>query len=190
VFECLSGGDMTQFKQVSGSDLMGTVNFFLYHISDVTSGVNFSPDEKMYTASVLAHYTSTSRGSGTDMPPCADLADIFHTFVLPVIFGSGGDGLSDSDPEITEIAGAQTLLLAGFFRDQMKRRHNVRAFDHFGQTFYGLSAGLCLQPKKSDLLARMATNFPLWTETCCQVSRVLRDNPYLIRPFGLPPAAS
>jgi hypothetical protein len=190
MFEYLPGGDMTQFEQVSGCDLMSTVNFFLYHISDVASGTNFSPDEKAYTASILAHYAQVSRGSGTDMPPCTDLADIFHTFVLPIIFGSGDVDLSDSDPEIAEIAGSQTLLLAGFFRDQMKRRHNIRVFDHFGQTFYGLSAGLCKDHRRRDLLERMATNFPLWTETCCQVSRVLRDNPYLIRPFGLPPAAS
>lgn len=71
--------------------------------------------ELLYNASVLAHYAQISVDAEMAMSAPADLTAVFDQFV------SDTTGLND--PLMMETAGAQWLLLAGFFEDQMRRRH-------------------------------------------------------------------
>ena len=84
-------------------------NFFLSGLREVTGK---RPDNEMvYVASVLAHYSQTSRCDNNFMPSLADLSEVFDNFFL----------INTDDPYILEIGGSQIILLAGFFRDQMSR---------------------------------------------------------------------
>jgi hypothetical protein len=92
----------------------------------------------LYNASVLAHFASTSTRSTSGVPTPASLIGVFDHFVL--------DPSLRRDPEMMEIAGAQCLLLTGFFADQMQARYNLDWYGAIGAEFYHLAAATNPQP--------------------------------------------
>ena len=75
------------------------------------------------------------------------------------------------------------LLLAGFFEDQLRRRHNLRWYAHLGVGFFSRAASLARSPGKVRLLAAIAAGFEPWRQRHARLSRELREEPYLlIRP--------
>ena len=62
----------------------------------------------------------------------ADLTAVFDHFVA--------DMNVLTDPLMLETAGAQCLLLAGFFEDQMRRRHNIHWYAELGAGFFRRAA--------------------------------------------------
>lgn len=144
-------------------------NFFLSGLRDVARK---KPDDEMfYVATVLAHYAQTSRCDTAFMPALANLSEVFDNFLL----------IQTTDPEILEIGGSQVLLFAGFFRDQMRRRHNVEWFDRIGQSFYDRASQLTRDRKRGYFLEKMAESLPLWNHRCRDLSRICRDNQYLLK---------
>src|SRR5262249_47695489 len=83
-----------------------TLEFFVLGLKEVSDD-DVDQRELFYNASVLAHYAQVSTQAPGDLPTPADLGAVFDHFVL-------SDTLRH-DPEIMEAAGAQCLLLAGFF---------------------------------------------------------------------------
>jgi hypothetical protein len=79
-----------------------------------------------------------------------------------------------------ETAGAQCLLLAGFFEDQMRPRHNIRWYAQLGAGFFSRAARQARSPHKARLLDALARRFELWRQRHAQLSRELRDQPYLL----------
>ena len=67
---------------------------------------------------MLAHYALVSTHSAVDLATPATLGAVFDHFVF--------DTSLRNDSTMMETAGAQCLVLAGFFQDQMRRRHNIR----------------------------------------------------------------
>ena len=165
-----------------------TIRFFFSHLRDLTEHLTLPEDETLYTASLLAHFALTSRESSEEMPPLANMSEVFQTFVLNLlVVGNESEHPGRLDHELAETAGAQTLLMAGFFRGQMSRRHNLAYCDRLGATFFSLSSTTCLNRERSQLLRRMAVHFSRWAEVCWNLNKAFRDLPYLIRP-DIPPA--
>ncbi len=81
-----------------------------------------------------------------------------------------------------ETAGAQCLLMAGFFEDQMRSRHNIRWYAQLGATFFSRAALNESSPRKARLLDAIAKRFEPWRQRHAQLSRELRDQPYLLVP--------
>ncbi len=81
-----------------------------------------------------------------------------------------------------ETAGAQCLLLAGFFEDQMRRRHNIRWYAELGASFFSRAALQERSRHKARLLDAIARRFEPWRQRHAQLSRELRDQPYLLTP--------
>ena len=79
-----------------------------------------------------------------------------------------------------ENAGAQCLLLAGFFADQMRVRHNVRWYAVLGAGFYRRAAERARSPKTAHVMSAMADHFEPWRQRHVRLSRELRDQPYLL----------
>ena len=127
----------------------------------------------LYVASILAHYSLTSRFDSTSMPCLADLSEVFDTFVMQT------GNLTDA--EILEFGGSMVLLFAGFFRDQMRARHNVKWYDQVGQSLYGRASQHSNNLKKRELFDGLAESFPAWTNVCRNLSRALRDNRLLLK---------
>lgn len=161
------------FEELVGVDSGAALKFFVDNLRDTAGRQQLHDDETLYVASILAHYAQTSRADGVSIPSLANLTEVFDTFILHT------PGLSDS--EILEIGGSQILLFAGFFRDQMARRHNVEWFDHIGQSMYERASHYASDAKKRVLLDRMADSFPSWTIRCRDVSRACRENHLLLR---------
>jgi hypothetical protein len=160
--ELLSAGD----KQ--------TLEFFFIRLKDV-SAPTVDHQELLYNASVLAHYAQVSTQSTTDLATPATLSEVFDNFVV--------DTRLRHDSTMMEAAGAQCLLLAGFFEDQLRRRHNIRWYTHLGGGFFSRAAALERSPKRVRLLASIAEGFETWRQRYALLSRDLRDQPYLlIRP--------
>lgn len=142
-----------------------TINFFFSGLKRfVQPRVTF--DETLYAASVLASYAQTSREAWITPSP-GNLSEVFDRFVLA---DEGGN-----DSEILAIAGAECLLLVGFFRDQVRRRHNVRLYDQLGCSFFR-RASRHSTGKESGIYGRLALNFPPLALACRDLSRDLRDN--------------
>jgi hypothetical protein len=87
-----------------------------------------------------------------------------------------------------ETAGAQCLVLAGFFEDQMRRRHNIRWYAELGAGFFSRAAVHEPSPHRAQLLDTLSRRFEMWRQRHAQLSRDLRDQPFLLIP-PRPPAS-
>ncbi len=81
-----------------------------------------------------------------------------------------------------EVAGTQCLVLAGFFEDQMRQRHNIRWYAELGAGFFSQAAVHERSSGKARLLDAIARRFESWRQRHARLSRALRDQPYLLTP--------
>lgn len=148
------------------------LRFFFEHLRDAVEDAP-PTDELLYNASVLAHFAMTSAASTTDFPAGpTSLHLVFDLFVL--------DRSQHSDPEIMEAAGSQCLVLTGFFRDQLRHRHNVEWYGDLGANFYNSAAQFGRDRTRRHLMQRMAGRFGYWRRQHHRLAVELRDEPRLI----------
>lgn len=159
-------------RELLASDHRQTFEFFYSGLQEVADAAVYR-EELLYNASVLAHHAQVSSQATNDLPTPSTLTDVFDAFVL--------DGAHAVDGDMLEAAGAQCLLLAGFFEDQMRRRHSIRWYAERGADFYYRAAARQQSTKKAHLLAGIARRFEPWRHTHAQLARSLRDLPYLLR---------
>jgi hypothetical protein len=153
------------------SDPRETLQFFFSGLRDVTSGEVVDENAVLYNASVLAHFASTSTSTQSGLPTPTSLADVFDRFVIDASFRD--------DPELVEQAGAQCLLLTGFFADQLKSRYNLTWFGELGAGYYAACAVLSRTPAHRQMMSHMAGRFDYWRSSHLKLSRELRDLPYI-----------
>jgi hypothetical protein len=150
-----------------------TLEFFVVRLQDVAEPT-VDRRELLYNASVLAHYAHVSTQSEFELPTPATLSTVFDHFVA--------DTTLLQDASMMEAAGAQCLLLAGFFEDQLRRRHNISWYAGLGASFFRQAAVHERSPQKARLLAAIARQFEPWRRRHALLSRDLRDQPYLLPP--------
>ena len=83
------------------------------------------------------------------------------------------------DSAMMETAGAQCLLLAGFFEDQMRGRHNIRWYAELGAGFFSRAAALERSPRRPGC-STARDSFEPWRQRHARLSRELSDQPYLL----------
>ena len=149
------------------------LEFFASGLRDV-SEADVDRQELLYNASVLAHYAQVSTEAGIDWPAPRNLSEVFDHFVSDITL------LRDS--LMMEVAGTQCLLLAGFFEDQMRRRHNIRWYAELGSGFFSQAAVHEPSSRKARILDAIARRFEPWRQRHARLSRALRDQPYLLTP--------
>lgn len=162
---------MNPLRDVLATDHQQTLEFFFAGLKDL-SGPDVDRHEVLYNASVLAHYAQVSTQSVMDLPAPANLSAVFDCFVF--------DTSMADDSSMMETAGAQCLLLAGFFEDQMRGRHNIRWYADLGAAFFSRAAASERRSKKARMMTAMAQRFEPWRQRHAQLSRELRDQPYLL----------
>ena len=108
---------MDPLRDLLAVDHRQALEFFVLRLKDV-SEPTVDRQELLYNASLLAHYAQVSTQHEADVPAPANLSAVFDQFV--------SDTTVLRDSLMMETAGAQCLLLAGFFEDQMRGRHNIR----------------------------------------------------------------
>jgi hypothetical protein len=162
---------MDPLGELLATDSRQTLEFFVTNLKDV-SEPTVDRQELLYNASVLAHYAQLSVDAEMPVSCPADLTAVFDQFV------SDTSGLND--PLIMETAGAQCLLLAGFFEDQMRRRHNIHWYSELGAGFYRRAAAGEESAAKARLLDTMSRHFESWRRRHARLSQELRDSPYLL----------
>ena len=79
-----------------------------------------------------------------------------------------------------ETAGAQCLLLAGFFEQQMRQRHNIRWYAQLGSRFFTRAAAQEQSSPKARLLRAIGRGFEGWRQRHERLSRELSDQRYLL----------
>ena len=168
---------MEPLRELLGSNHKQTLEFFLVGLREV-SEPDVDVEELLYNASVLAHYAQVSTRAADDVPTPAHLGEVFDTFVL--------DTSMQQDSGMMETAGAQCLLLAGYFEDQMRRRHTIHWYAALGARFYHRAAVTEHHTRKARLLRAMGSHFESWRQRHAQLSRELRDRPYLLSPSRPP----
>ena len=149
------------------------LEFFALRLQDV-SEPTVDREELLYNASVLAHYAQVSTEAAVELSAPPNLTTVFDHFVFDT-------SLLD-DALMMETAGAQCLVLAGFFEDQMRRRHNIRWYAELGASFFSRAAVRQHSPHKARLLDTIARRFELWRRRHARLGRDLRDQPYLLTP--------
>jgi hypothetical protein len=164
---------MGSLRELLATDHRQALEFFLQRLRDV-SGPGVDRQELLYNASVLAHYAQVSTQATVDLSTPANLSAIFDHFVV--------DSTLRSDSLMMETAGAQCLVLAGFFEDQMRRRHSIRWYSELGAGFFRRAATREASPHKAQLLHTIASHFEAWRQRQAQLGRVLRDQPFLLAP--------
>ena len=169
---------MDNLWELLATDHRQALEFFFVHLQDI-SEPTVDRQELLYNASVLAHYAQVSTQTDSEMSTPANLSAVFDHFVC--------DTSLLHDRRMMETAGAQCLLLAGFFEDQMRRRHSIRWYAQLGASFFSRAAFQEPSPQKARLLEAIAARFEPWRRRYARLSRDLRDQPYLITP-PRPPA--
>ncbi len=168
---------MEHLRELLAVDHRQALEFFVLGLRDVCEpGVD--REELLYNASVLAHYAQTSTQADDDLPTPVNLSDVFDHFVLDTTLMH--DGL------LMDTAGAQCLLLAGFFERQMRQRHNIRWYAEVGATCFNRAAAQEKSSHKARLLKTLARCFEAWRQRHERLSRELRDRPYLLTPSQPP----
>ncbi len=155
------------------TDQRQALEFFFLGLRDVSEH-DVDRDELLYNASVLAHFSQVSTRSSLGMPTSATLSTVFDSFVT--------DTTLHGDGEMMETAAAQCLLLAGFFENQMRRRHNIAWYAQIGASFFSRAAARQQSQRKAQLLETLARNFEPWRQRHARLSRELRDLPYVLPP--------
>src|ERR1700682_2730430 len=168
---------MGPLRELIAIDHRQALEFFVQRLQDV-SEPTVDQRELLYNASLLAHYAQVSTQADVDLPAPTTLSDVFDHFVL--------DTTLLHDSLMMETAGAQCLLLAGFFEDQMRRRHNIRWYAELGASFFSRAAAQEQSPPKARLLDAIAMHFEPWRRRYAQLGRELRDQPYLLIPLWPP----
>jgi hypothetical protein len=164
-------------QELLATDHRQALEFFVLGLQDV-SEPTVDRQELLYNASVLAHYAQVSTHADVDWPAPANLSVVFDHFVSDTTLLH--DGL------MMETAGAQCLLLAGFFEDQMRRRYNIRWYAELGASFFNQAAVQEPSPPKARLLHTIARRFEPWRQRHARLSRELRDQAYVLIPRELP----
>lgn len=172
---------MDPLRELVATDSRHALEFFILGLQDLCEPT-VDRQELLYNASVLAHYAQVSTHADVDVPTPASLSVVFDQFVL------APTPLTDS--LLLETAGAQCLLLAGFFEDQMRQRHNIRWYAGLGASFFSRAAGQEQSPHKARLLDTMARRFEPWRQCHARLSRELRDQPFVLNSPKRPPPVS
>ena len=170
---------MGPLGELLATDERRAQEFFFLRLQDI-SGPAVDREELLYNASVLAHYAQVSTQAELELSAPANLSVIFDRFVV--------DPTLANDGPMLETAGAQCLVLTGFFEDQMRRRHNVGWYAEIGATFLSRAAVREPSPPKARLLDSIARRFEAWRQRQARLSRDLRDQPFLLTP-PRPPAS-
>jgi hypothetical protein len=164
---------MGPLRELLAIDPRQALEFFVVRLQDV-SEATVDRQELLYNASLLAHYAQVSTQPDVDVPAPANLSAVFDQFV--------SDTTLRYDSQMMETAGAQCLLLTGFFEDQMRPRHNIRWYAELGASFFRRAALHERSLDKARVLDTIARRFELWRQRHAQLSRELRDQPYLLIP--------
>lgn len=164
-------------RELLATDERRALEFFFVHLRDVCE-LSVAGDELLYNASVLAHYAHVSMAATDGVPMLPELSTVFDRFVI--------DTTAHSDGEMMETAAAQCLLLAGFFEDQMRRRHTLGWYAALGAGFFSRAASHQESARKARLLRALSRHFEPWRRRYARLSRELRHLPYLL---PLPPAS-
>ena len=162
---------MGPLRELLAVDERRTLEFFVTGLQDVCGG-SVNRQELLYNTSVLAHYALVSTQSVSDVPAPPTLAVVFDQFVL--------DTTMLEDPQLLETAAAQCLLLAGFFEDQSRRRHNIQWYASLGASFFSRAAACERSARKADLLETLSRHFEPWRRRHARLGRELRDQPFLL----------
>ena len=164
---------MGPLRELLATDHRHVLEFFLSGLRDV-SEPTVDRQELFYNASVLAHYAQVSTQADVEWPAPANLSAVFDHFV--------SDTSLLRDSLMMEVAGTQCLLLAGFFEDQMRQRHNIRWYAELGSGFFSQAAVHERSSRKARILDAIARRFEPWRQRHARLSRALRDQPYLLTP--------
>ena len=164
---------MDPLGELLATDHRQTLEFFIVGLRDV-SEPTVDQQELLYNASVLAHYAQVSTHAGMEWPAPANLSEVFDHFV--------SDTTLLRDSQMMEVAGTQCLLLAGFFEDQMRQRHNIRWYAELGTGFFSRAAVHERSPRKARLLDAIGRHFEPWSQRYARLGREFRDQPYLLTP--------
>src|SRR5438477_12830351 len=164
---------MGTLRELLALDQRQTLEVFVLRLQDL-SDPTVDRQELLYNASLLAHYAQVSTQPDVDVPAPANLSAVFDHFVA--------DTTLLDDRLMMGTAGAQCLLLAGFFEDQMRRRHNIRWYAELGASFFRRAAAQEPSPPKARLLDTIGRRFEPWRQRHARLSRELRDQPYVLLP--------
>ncbi len=162
---------MGSLGELLATDHRQALEFFVQRLKDIC-GPDTDRLALLYNASILAHCAQVSTQAGVDMATPADLGVVFHRFVVePAVV---------HDSQTLEAAAAQCLLLAGFFEEQMRRRHNLRWYGQLGAAFFRRAAVQESLPQRARLFNTLASDFEGWRRRQAQLARDLRDQPFLL----------
>ena len=171
---------MEPLDALLATDHRQTLEFFFVELTEI-SEPGVARQELLYNASVLAHFAQTSTQGTGDVPAPCTLTDVFDHFVC--------DASVSGDPDLMETAGAQCLMLAGFFEEQMKRRHNIRWYATLGAGFFDRAARAVNPASKAMLLSTMSRGFEGWRRRYARLGRELQDRRYMLaHPYRRRPA--
>lgn len=165
----------SEFQELYAVNSEDSFRFFFSSLFQVLNNKkrSFEEDELFYVSSILAHYTLDPINEfGSNGGLKNGLVDILDCFIL------GGYPLNDS--QILEEGGSRVVLFAGFFREQMVRRHHLPFYDRIGQGLYYKVSKNSSDHKRKLFFSKFASTLPMWTQTCSDLGKRCRQQRYVL----------
>ncbi len=154
------------------------LDFFYKALREETAGGRIRKDDLLYVASILAHYACTSCSSTVEgLPAPATPSGVLDQFYLRA-------GELMNDPSLLEVGGSQCLLFAGFFREQVRKRHNVKVLDTLGKSLFSRASALSRTREHRETLTRVSESFIPLALVCRNLNRTFLESapdPRIIR---------
>ncbi len=149
-------------------DHNGALNYFAQVIAEeveeerAEGRLRVGDDVLFYGASVLAHFSETSSFTGEGFPTPTNMSQVFNQFYLMA-------HQVGTDPDLLEMGASQSLLLVGFFRDQVKRsKYNVPFLDRLTSELYLKASRYSRDDKTSCMLKKVS-------RSVVPLARIFRD---------------
>ncbi len=113
---------MDYLSEFLAVDSKVALQFFFAGLGEVETPVSSTREERLYTASILAHFSQVSIDGSGELPLLSDPSALFDHFIFdPFLLELG-------DVKMFEMAGGQVLFYFGFLSDQVRRRHSQQFF--------------------------------------------------------------
>ncbi len=164
------------FRKVVAVNSKTAFNFFNAKLEEFVPDPKRQP-ERLYVASVLTGFAHL---------PAHSPIETQDPVVLSAFFEKDIPTLDEENLAMLyyETSASQLLFFAGYYRNQLiqKRLCKIEVYDDLGQMFYQRASDLAEDPRKKEILFRMAEFLPFWNKTCMLLNFRLQENRYLIRP--------
>ncbi|MEX1063973.1 MAG: hypothetical protein WD898_00420 [Candidatus Paceibacterota bacterium] len=162
-----------ELRSFLASGRKATLKFWRDNLNEICpKGGSLSQDidtlQINYGARFLTRFSLVSTGSDVYFPTFTSLVEIYDNFLH--------NTMSRGIPSLMELAGCQTLLLSGFYKEYAIKHYDLQDLCRIGRDFFNKSA----VGKRKKVIKKVSANFDIWQELLHNLRVYLQEKRLLL----------